>query len=193
MANITVTTPLAQVKGIFNKVKEAFYLTTPSTPLSSLTKFDVELPLLNDGISFDTGKASITEVKLTTGETWTSMSEAGEASITFQIPSISGAINKIFLNEEGSAITMTNTVEGVSFSAQGYNMEPKKVSGGLFLLAEDRATAIFLPNVEIYASLAVDQSKGAYFDIDVKPLADTSGCSIYILNRTGASPTSLDE
>ena len=181
MANITITKPLGELKGVFNKVKEVYYTSTVNASLSSLSKFDMELPILSDGVSFDTGKATVTEVKLTTGETWTSMSEKGEASISFQIPCIDDDIATTFMNKEGETVSMTNTIEGYSFSGQGYNLEPKKVKGGLFLLAEDRATAIFLPNAEIYASLVIDQSKGAYFDISVTPLASTTGESIIVL------------
>lgn len=187
MANITVTTGLGALKGMFNKVNEVYYVKTPNTSLSTLSKFDMEFPILSDGVSFDTGKATVTEVKLTTGEVWTSMSEKGEASISFQVPCIDGDIAEVLMNKEGSTITMTNDIEGYNFKGQGYNLEPKKVKGGLFLLAEDRATAIFLPNAELYASLVIDQSKGAYFDISVTPLASTTGETIIVLEGTASA------
>ena len=66
------------------------------------------------------------------------------------------------------------------------DLEPKKVTGGLFMLAEDRQTAVFLPNVEIYASFVIDQSKTGYFNLDVTPTAASNGVTIYLLEKAEA-------
>lgn len=186
MGALTVTKKVADLKVLFNKIKEVYFTSTPSLELSKLTSVDMELPVLSDGISFDTGAPSVTAVKLTTGETWTSIAEAGDASIEFQISSIAGDINNTFLNKQAEEETVGAEIEGNSYKGAGFDLEPKKVTGGLFMLAEDRQTAVFLPNVEIYASFVIDQSKTGYFNLAVTPTAASNGVTIYLLEKTEA-------
>lgn len=181
-----VTTKLADLKVLFNKIKEVYYTSTPNLTLENLTQVDMELPVLSDGVTFDTGAPSVTAIKLTTGETWTSIAEAGDASIEFQISSIAGAINDVFLNKQVDEATMGVAVEGNTYKGVGYDLEPKKVTGGLFMLSEDRQTAVFLPNVEIYSSYVIDQSKSGYFNLAVTPLAANNGAAIYMLEKSVA-------
>lgn len=188
MAELTQTKTLHDVKDLFNKVKEVFFLKTANQTLSALTSVDMELPVVSDGVSFDTGAPSVSNVKLTTGETWLSMAEAGDASISFQVASVAGAINDTFLNPQTEEEeTTTFSFEGNTYSGKGYDLEPKKVTGGLLCFSEDRQAMIFLPNVEIYANLVIDQSKSGYFNMVVTPLASSNGPAIYIANKTAAT------
>ena len=183
MAAISITTKLEELKVLFNQMKEVYYVKTANTALASLTTFDMELPVLEEGVTFDTGAAEVEKVKLTTGATWTSVANAGDADIQFQVASVAGAINELLMNKAVDTTAMTATIDETTYEGEGYNLEPKKVSGGLFMRSEDRATALFLPNIEAYSNLVSENGKPAYFNITVSPLNDSNGASIYILRK----------
>lgn len=143
----------------------------------------MELPVLSDGVTFDTGAADVSKIKLTTGATWTSIANAGDSDIQFQVPSVAGKINDLLLNKKAETVTMTATIDGETYEGEGYNIEPKKVIGGLFMRSEDRQTALFLPNVEGYSNFVSEQDKPGYFNVSVSPLNDAKGASIYILRK----------
>lgn len=186
MAALSITKGLGDLKVLFNKIKEVYFVSDTTLTPATLTTVDFELPVLSDGITFDTGAPSITKVKLTTGETWTSISEAGDSSIEMQISSVAGIINDTFLNKQGDAVSMTTTIEGNTYEGQGYDLEPKKVEGGLLMLSEDRQAAIYMPHVEIYSSFVVDQSKTGYFNLTCTPLASVTGQAIYFMQKAAA-------
>lgn len=186
MAALSITKGLGDLKVLFNKIKEVYFVKDTTLTPATLTTVDFELPVLSDGVTFDTGAPSVTKVKLTSGETWTTVSEAGDSSIEMQISSIAGDINDTFLNKQGEEVTMAAEVEGNTYKGQGYDLEPKKVEGGLFMLSEDRQTAIFMPCVEIYSSFVVDQSKTGYFNLTCTPLASATGQAIYFMTKTTA-------
>lgn len=183
MAEITITTKLEELQVLFNQMKEVYYLAKPNSDLASLETFDMEIPVLSDGVTFDTGAADISKIKLTTGATWTSVANAGDSDIQFQVPSVAGKINDLLLNKKAETADMTATIDGVTYGGEGYNIEPKKVTGGLFMRSEDRQTALFLPNIEGYSNLVSEQDKPAYFNVSVTPLNDAKGASIYILKK----------
>lgn len=181
MADITITTKLEKLKVLFNQMKEVYYVSQVNSDLATLAAFDMELPVLSDGVTFDTGAADVSKIKLTTGATWTSIANAGDSDIQFQVPSVAGEINGLLLNKK--AETMTATIDGETYEGEGYNIEPKKVIGGLFMRSEDRQTALFLPNVEGYSNFVSEQDKPGYFNVSVSPLNDAKGASIYILRK----------
>ena len=162
MAEISITTKLEELKVLFNQMKEVYYVSKVNSDLATLAAFDMELPVLSDGVTFDTGAADVSKIKLTTGATWTSIANAGDSDIQFQVPSVAGKINDLLLNKKA---------------------EPKKVIGGLFMRSEDRQTALFLPNVEGYSNFVSEQDKPGYFNVSVSPLNDAKGASIYILRK----------
>lgn len=183
MAEITITTNLEELKMLFNQMKEVYYVSKVNSDLAGLTTFDMELPVLSDGVTFDTGAADITKVKLTTGATWTSFANAGDSDIQFQVPSVAEKINDLLLNKKAGTVTMVATIDGNTYEGKGYNTEPKKVTGGLFMCSEDRQTALFLPNIEGYSNFVSEQDKPGYFNVSVSPLNDDKGASIYILRK----------
>lgn len=186
MADVTITTSKESLRVLFNQMKHVFYLATKNTLPSAIATFDKELPVLKDGVTFDTGSPDITKVKLTTGDVWTAVADAGDPDITFQVASVAEDINALFLNvqqgtsEQKIAVGASATVNGKTYKGYGYDMSPKKATGGLFLTSEDGESAIFLPNVEMYANLVSEEGKPAYFNVSVSPLTDTKGASIYI-------------
>ena len=187
MAAVSVTNQLSALHDVFDKIKEVYYVARPNTPLASLATFDMEWPVISDGVSFDTGEPSITKVKLTSGETWTTMSEAGDPTITFQVGSFSPEIADLFLNKETEEeVAMTNTVNGVTFGGIGYNLEPKKINCGIFMVAENREVAIYMPNVEVFANMVIEEDRPAYFNANITPLVSDTGDTLFILRPTGA-------
>ena len=184
MAEASITTSLDQLELLFNQMKEVYYIKGSGKALKDLTAFDMELPVLEDGVTFDTGAADISKIKLTTGRIWTSVATAGDADIQFQISSVAGAINETFMKKTSAASeAMTATLDGVTYEGDGYDIAPKKVKGALFMRSEDRATAIYLPNVEGYANLVSERDKPAYFNTAWSPLNDANGAAIYILRK----------
>lgn len=183
MAEFTITKPLGEVKTLFNKIKEVYYIATANQLPSAISKADMELPVISDGVTFNTGEADVTKVKLTTGETWTSMATAGDSDITFQVGSFDESVNALMLNERGESVSMMSTIDGATYSGKGYDLEPKKLTGALLLCAQDKSLVIYLPNVEIYSSMVIEDGKPGYFNAKVTPLASTTGQALYILKK----------
>lgn len=189
MAGLTVTTRLTDLKTLFNDVKE-IYFKSSEIKVADLNKSftaDMELPVLEEGVSFNTGDADVTEIKLTTGSTWVSKATKGDSDISFQVASIAGPVNSLLMNKVGTDITSTEgiLVDGVTYAGAAYSLAPKKVAGSLLMFSEDRQTIIALPNVEMYASLvAADGDNPAYFNVAVSPLENSEGADIMILWKT---------
>ena len=181
MTEISITTKLEELKVLFNQMKEVYYVSEVNSDLATLSAFNMELPVLSDGVTFDTGAADVSKIKLTTGATWTSIANAGDSDIQFQVPSVAEKINDLLLNKKVKAMAVT--INGETYEGDGYNIEPKKVIGGLFMCSEDHQTALFLPNVEGYSNFVSEQDKPGYFNVSVSPLNDANGASIYILRK----------
>lgn len=185
MAEITITSKIEDLRKVFDKVKRVFWVDTPNMNLSSIATLTAELPVIGDSVNFNPqGEPSITNVKLTTGETWVTYSDAGDSDVSFQVASVANTITDTFLEKKGSPITMTNTIDGKSYAGQGYASSIKKVRGALLFASEDKSTLIGLPNVEVYATLRSESGTPAYFNMQVRPLTDTDGVAIAILSET---------
>lgn len=188
MANFVITKTKESMTGIFNKISKVYYTSTANLTPDALSKFDCELPILSDGVTFNTGDADVSVVKLTDGTNWTSITNPGDPDISLQIASFDDVVNEIFLTKKTSAKAATpgGFAEdgGKAYSGDGFSLSPKAVRGGLFFVSEDKLVAIFLPNVEIYSSVEMDGDNPAYFNATVTPKASTAdGSAIYILNR----------
>lgn len=186
MAGLTVTTKLTDLKTLFNDVKEIYFKSSEikTADLGKAFTADMELPVLEEGVSFNTGDADVTEIKLTTGSTWVSKATKGDSDISFQVASIAGPVNSLLMNKVGTEITSTAgiLVDGVTYEGAAYSLAPKKVVGSLLMFSEDRQTVIALPNVEMYSSLvAADGDNPAYFNVTVTPLENSEGADIMIL------------
>lgn len=188
MAKLNITTGLADLQELFNKMKEVYYVATPNSDLATLAAFDMELPVI-DEVNFNTGEPDVTTVKLTTGENWTTYVKAGDSDISMQVASIAGSVNDLLMNKQGTKKTMANgfgEAGAETYEGQGYDLSPKKVTGALFFRSEDQQSAIWLPNVEMYSNLVIETDKPAYFNIKITPLAGKDGAAIVPLKRTAA-------
>lgn len=194
MAGITVTTTLGDLEVLFNKAKEVYYKKTELTAADlegeSLT-VDMELPVLEDGLTLNTGEVEVTEIKLTTGTIWTSRATKGDSDITLQVASIEGTVNDLFMNAIANKdITGTSggILAGKTFRGKSYSLAPKKVTGSLIFMSEDWQTIIALPKVEMYANLvAADGDNPAYFNVSVTPKENSEGADIMIMNDSAAA------
>ena len=194
MANI-VSTSKDTLKTIFDKVNRVYYFADNKTAqgvvkaLGALTG-GIEFPVLEDGVTFNTGDPDKSEVKLTDGTTWTSKVKQGESDISFQVSSVHETINDILMEKKTAATIATAVQIGdYNYTGQGYALAPKKVSGALVMVSSDGLTGVYLPDTEIFASFngeGGDDSTG-YFNVNVTPLTDANGAAFYILTGTAHS------
>lgn len=200
MAEISIQTGLSALEKHFCQMHRIFYIATPNQALSAITKFDMELPVLEDGVGFDTGAPSVNRIKITEGRTICSSASQGDPSINFQVASIAGAINDLLMDKgTGTAATDTaigGTIDGVTYKGKGYSLAPKKVTGALFMTSKDKKSAIYLPNVEMFSSFngeGGDNTTG-YYNVEVTPLADDKGAAFYpLLADEGSTSSSSSE
>jgi hypothetical protein len=194
MASI-VTTSKDTLRKVFDKVHRVYFFAENKTaggdvkPLNNLSG-GIEFPVLEDGVSFDTGAADKSEVKLTDGTTWTSKTKQGESDISFQVSSVHSTINELLMEKKTSASISTPVQIGdFNYTGQGYALAPKKISGALVMVSSDFLTGVYLPDVEMFASFngeGGDDSTG-YYNVTVTPLTDGNGAAFYILDGTSAS------
>lgn len=176
------------LKQIFDKVSRVYYFASADTALGSQTQA-LEFPVLEDGVSFNTGDPDKNEVKLTDGTTWTSKVKQGESDISFQVSSVKSTINELLMEKKSGATISSVAFDGITYSGDGFSLAPKKVTGALLMQSEDKLTAIYLPNVEIFASFngeGGDDSTG-YYNVAVTPLTDSHGAAFYPLTGTASS------
>lgn len=187
---VTVSTYKENLKKIFDKVNRVYYFPDSTKALSSQTG-GIELPVLESGVTFNTGDPDKNEVKLTDGTVWTSKVKQGESDISFQVSSVHSTINELLMEKKvGSSITAE--FEGFTYTGDGFSLAPKKISGALLMTSEDKTTAVYLPNVEMFASFngeGGDDSTG-YYNVAVTPLTDAKGAAFYPLSGTASSSSS---
>lgn len=186
MAAVTVTKDVSALRTLFNKVGRIYFTSTTDKTPANLATLDFRLPILEDSVEFDTGEPDIETVNLTTGEKWTTMTTAGEPNITMQCASFAADITDLFLNVT-AASSGNMQLDGRTYAGKGYDLSAKKVTGGLLLMGEDLGMAIFMPHVEIYSSIGIEQNVPGYFTMNVTPLASSAdNTAIYFLPKTSA-------
>lgn len=189
---MAATKTTAELKTLFSDVKNVYFrpgdplLVKDIASLSALTDF-IELPVLEGGVTFDTGAAEKTEVKLTTGEIWTSKIDKGDSDISFQVASVDDTINNTFLEKNtklGTSGEITANINGVAVKGHGYANSPKKVLGVIVMVDESGENFIVLPSVEMFGSLVSDNDNPAYFNVSVTPVTSSDNVSILIFNKS---------
>lgn len=185
---LTKTTELTSLATLFSSVKEIYFkageLAAADLSGASVT-VDMELPVLDDGVSFDTGAPDVSQIKLTTGKIWAQRTKRGDSDISFNVASIEGVVNDLLLNKHSQVKGTAGAFEeGATFEGQGYDLDPKVVKGSLIMYSEDHSTIIALPNAHIVSSLnAADGDNPAYFKCVVTPRANSAGDEIFILKK----------
>ena len=180
---ITPSTSLKDLQSVFDKVKRIYYSEASIESFATAPTIKFELPVIEDSFNFNAGAASISYIKLTTGQKWASYVTAGDPDITMQVASVDEEISGLFMEKVGEATT-TSTLTGTSLTGQGYSTEIKKVTGALILASEDGTKLIVLPNVEMIANPVIESGTPAYFNVQIMPKPNTAGADIIILNPT---------
>lgn len=180
MAEIQVTKTVEDLKVLFNRIHDVFFNEKPIANVAALTDV-VAIPVGSDGVNFDAGDPDVTKYKLTTGDIWTSIADAGDADISFQVPSVADYIAEMFQNKV-TAAKESLTLEGETYEGSGFNFQPKKVTGSILMRSQDKNTVIVLPNIEGYATPKLDDTgKPLYYNLSISPLNNSAGVGIYYL------------
>lgn len=164
----------------FKKELKASDLTTTEDILSTC---DFEMPLGDDGVTFEIGDPDITRKKITEGRNWIIYAKRGDDNITFQVPSFADPVNELFMNKKTSADASVKV--GVdTYKGGGYSLTPKKVVGSWLFCNPDHSIAVILPNTENYGTLkgAQGDSEG-YYNVAVTPMSNSGDVDIYILHK----------
>ena len=183
----------ASLQVLFTKMNHVYFYNGQITTskLTAGLECVLELPVLSDGVSFNMGEPDKQETKLTTGVIWTSRADKGDSDISFQVASIAGPINELFMRKPSVSIPSVKLGTSLGFNAEktfngvAYSSEVKKVQGSLLMTDDNGATAIVLPNVEMYGGLVVaDGDNPAYFNVSVTPKINTEGSDIMIFQES---------
>ena len=186
------TKEVTDLKSIFNSVNNVYFkkaeIKTSDLSGEGLT-YDMELPILSDGVSFNTGEPDVTEVKLTTQRIWSRVVKKGDSDISFNVASVSDDITALLMKKVASS-TVTGkagaVVAGKTYSGSGFSLDPQTITGALVMVSEDKGCTIVLPWVQIVSSLnAADGDNPAYFQCKVTPCPNSDSVDIYILNEAG--------
>lgn len=189
MAELSVTTTIGQLKVLFNKIKHVYFFTEAGLSPEDVSVANFELPIVEDTVTFNTGEPDVTRVKLTTGDTWTSIASAGDAEITLQLSTVATSLLDIFFDKTGEGAShalreLNVSVGGREFAGYGYSFSsPKKVNGGLLMTSADNDVVLFLPDVEMYSSLQTDNDVPAFINVTCTPTVDVNGVQIWVLPK----------
>lgn len=187
MAELTVTNKLTDLQTIFNSACNFYYRPTEikaSDLAAEALKMDIELPILSDGVSFDTGEPDVTEIKLTTQRIWSRKVQKGDSDISLQIASIKGVVNELLMKKVDAAkVTAADgIVSGKSYTGDGFSLDPQTITGSLVVVSEDKGAIVILPWMQIVSSLNLaDGDNPAYFNAKITPLSNTEGVDLFIL------------
>lgn len=197
---LTVTKKIDDLGTIFASVNQVYFkkgeLSIANIESADLT-VDLELPIIEDSISFNTGEPDVTQIKLISGKIWSQKTKRGDSDISFNVASIDGAVNDLLLNKQslgsnkneisGSLIAES----GYVYKGQAYDLDPKVVLGSLIFISEDKTSVVVLPNAHIVSSFnASDGDNPAYFKVVVTPRQSAEGYEIIILNKQENPTTS---
>lgn len=183
-SNITEITDLKQ---IFNSVNQVFYkkgeITTTDLTGTGI-QFDMELPVLDDGVNFNTGDPEVTEIKLTTQRIWSRKVKKGDSDISINVASVGDDVTMLLMKKVGTAVKgqAGAVIAGKTYNGQGFSLDPQTVTGALVFVSEDKGCSIVLPYAQIVSSLnAADGDNPAYFQCKVTPCPNTEGIDLFIL------------
>ena len=198
---LTVKKNIDNLGTIFSSVNQVFFKAgeLKAADLEAALTVDLELPIIEDSISFNTGEPGVTQVKLISGKIWSQKTKRGDSDISFNVASIDGVVNDLLLNkqnsaaiESGAGVLSEKTEDAtVVYEGNAYDLDPKVVLGSLIFKSEDKLTTFVLPNAHIVASLnASDGDNPAYFKMVVTPRQNSEGSEIFILKKKVVEGTS---
>lgn len=164
----------------FKKELTADDITTTEDILSTA---DFEMPLGDDGVTFDVGDPDITRKKITEGRNWITFAKRGDDDISFQVPSFADPVNELFMNKRTAADASVK-VGSDTYKGAGYSLAPKKVVGSWLFCNPEHTIVVILPNTENYGTFkgAKGDTEG-YYNVAVTPLSNSGNVDVYILHK----------
>ncbi len=168
---------------------EAYYFksevkdTDLTTTEDFLSKADFEMPLSDEGVTFEVGDPDITKKKITEGRNWVTYAKRGDDNISFQVPSFDDSLNELFLTKQTSA-DVSVKIGDDTYKGQGYSLKPKKVVGSWVFRNPEHTITIILPNTENYGTFKGPQGDNeGYYNVAVTPMGNNKDVDIYILHK----------
>ena len=185
-----------KVLGDLNKVMElmgeAYYFSKEVTAdmltetTDILDSADFEMPLSDEGVTFEVGDPDITRKKITERRNWITYAKRGDDNISFQVPSFDDSLNELFMNKVTKTAVKAKIGEDVHEGA-GYSLKPKKIVGAWVFRNPEHTITVLMPLTENYGTFkgAQGDTEG-YYNVAVTPMAATNNVEIYILHKTEA-------
>lgn len=151
-----------------------------------LDSADFEMPLGDEGVTFDVGDPDITRKKITEGRNWITYAKRSDDDISFQVPSFADKMNELWMHKN-TASAVKAKVGGDSYEGAGYQLKPKKVIGAWVFRNPEHTITVLLPLTENYGTFkgAKGDSEG-YYNVAVTPMPNSANVDIYILHKTQA-------
>lgn len=152
-----------------------------------LDSADFEMPISEEGVTFEVGDPDITRKKITEGRNWITYAKRGDDNITFQVPSFADAINELWLTKVGTT-AVKSKVDGDVYEGAGYQLKPKKVIGSWIFRNPEHTITVILPNTENYGTFkgAQGDTEG-YYNVATTPMANSDSVDIYIFRKVEVS------
>ena len=182
---------LNDLQKVMELMGEAYYYNREINP-SELTETadildlaDFEMPIGEDGVTFDVGDPDITRKKITEGSNWIVFAKRGDDDISFQVPSFAEPVNELFMHKTASDIKAK--VGGEVYKGSGFSLKPKKVVGGWIFCNPDHSIVVIMPLTENYGTFtgAKGDTEG-YYNVAVTPKTNKAGVDLYILIKEDA-------
>lgn len=164
----------------FKKELKADDLTTTEDILDTC---DFEMPIGDDGVTFDVGDPDITRKKITEGRNWITFAKRGDDDISFQVPSFADPVNELFMHKKTTADASVKAGAD-TYKGAGYSLKPKKVVGSWLFMNPDHSIVVILPNTENYGTFKGPKGDTeGYYNVAVTPMSNSGDVDIYILKK----------
>lgn len=148
---------------------------------------DFEMPLGDDGVTFEVGDPDITRKKITEGRNWITFAKRSDDNISFQVPSFADKMNELWMHKATSEAVKAK-VGGDAYQGAGYQLKPKKVVGSWVFRNPEHTITVLLPLTENYGTFKGAQGDNeGYYNVAVTPMPNSANVDVYILHKVATS------
>lgn len=183
---------LADLQVLMGRMGEAYFFNTCPTLSSAaaaeniIENCDYEMPISEDGVTFEFGAPEITAEKITEGRAWYTFASKGDDNIAMQVPSLHVDLNDLFYTAKGNT-TFKAKLGNDTFEGKAYSTKVKKVTGAWLFCDPEHTCFILLPKTDNYANLvgATGDAKG-YYNVAVSTLEHAEYGDIVIFQKVAA-------
>lgn len=183
---------LPDLRKVMEMMGEAYFYQRELKPadltetVDILDSADFEMPISEEGVTFEIGDPDITRKKITEGRNWITYAKRGDDNITFQVPSFDDSINSLWLTKV--AQTVKAKVGGDAYEGAGYQLKPKKVVGSWIFRNPEHTITVLLPNTENYGTLKGAQGDNeGYYNVATTPMSNSGNVDVYILHKVSST------